>query len=96
MHSANACYHSLQNLLSSSLLSTNLNIEIFKNIILPVVLCGRETWSLILREECRLTVFENRVLGRIFGPKRDKIKGSGENYIMSSLMICTPHPILFG
>jgi hypothetical protein len=41
-------------------------------------------------------VFEKRVLWRIFGPKRNDITGSGENYIMRSLMICTPHPILFG
>jgi hypothetical protein len=47
-----------------------------------------------MREERRLRVFENRVLRRIFGPKRDE--GSGENYIMKSLMICTPHPTLFG
>jgi len=46
-------------------------------------------------EEYRLRVFENRVL-KIFGPKRAKVTGSGENYIMRSLMICTPHPILFG
>jgi len=43
-----------------------------------------------------LRVLEKRVLGRIFGPKRDEVKGSGENYIMRSLMICTPHSILFG
>jgi len=48
-----------------------------------------------LREECRLKVFENRVVKRIFGPKRDEVTRSGENY-MRSLMICTPHPILFG
>jgi hypothetical protein len=49
-----------------------------------------------LREERRLRVFENRVLRRIFGPKRDKEKGTGENYIMRSLIICTSHQILFG
>jgi len=48
------------------------------------------------REERRLRVFENRVLRTIFGPKRDEVTGSGEDYIMRSLMICTPHPILFG
>jgi hypothetical protein len=42
---------------------------------LPVVLCGCETWSLTLREECRLRVFENRVVRRIFGPKRDEVRG---------------------
>jgi hypothetical protein len=44
--------------------------------ILPVVLCGYETWSLTLREEHRLRVFENRVVSRIFGPKRDEMTGS--------------------
>ena len=70
--SGNASYHSVQNLLSSSLLSKNLKIKIYRTIILPVVLCGCETWSLTLREECRLRVFENRVL-RIFGPGRDEV-----------------------
>jgi hypothetical protein len=49
-----------------------------------------------MREERRLRVFENRVLRRIFGPKRDEVKESGEKYIMRSLMICTPYPILGG
>ena len=64
----------MQNLLSSSLLSKNLHIKIYRTIILPVVLYGCETWSLTLREEHRLRVFENRVL-RIFGPKRDGVTG---------------------
>ena len=63
----------MQNLLSSSLLSENLKIKIYRTIILPVVLYGCETWSLTLREEHRLRVFENRVLRRIFGPKRDGV-----------------------
>ena len=63
----NACYHSVQNLLSSSLLSKNLKIEIYRTVILPVGLYGCESWSLTLREERRLRVFENRVLRRIFG-----------------------------
>jgi hypothetical protein len=49
-----------------------------------------------LREERRLRVFENRVLKRIFGPKREEVTGNGENYITKSLQICTPHPVLFG
>jgi hypothetical protein len=57
------------------LLSKNVKIRIYKTIILPVVLYGSETWSLILREEHRLRVFENRVLRRIFGPKRDEVTG---------------------
>ena len=53
----------------------NTNIKIHRTIILPVVLYGCETWSLTLREERRLRVFENRVLRRIFGPKRDRVTG---------------------
>ena len=62
----NACYHSVQNLLSSSLFSKNLKIKVYRIIILPIVLYGSETWTLTLREERRLRVFENRVLRRIF------------------------------
>jgi len=75
LKSGNACCHSVQNLLSSILLSQNLKIKIYRTIILPVVLYGCETWSLTLREERRLRVFENRVLRRIFGPKRDEVTG---------------------
>ena len=60
--------------MSSGLLSKKLKIKIYTTIILPVVLYGCETWSLTLREERRLRVFENRVL-RVFGPKRDKVTG---------------------
>jgi hypothetical protein len=65
----------VQNLLSSSLLSKNVKIKIYRTIILPVVLYGCETWSLTLKEECQLRVFENRVLRRIFGPKRNGVTG---------------------
>jgi hypothetical protein len=75
LNSGNACYHSVQSLLSSRLLSRNIKIKIYKTIILPVVLYGCETWSLTLREDHRLRVFENRVLRRIFGPKRDEVTG---------------------
>jgi hypothetical protein len=71
----NACCHFVQNLLSSSLLSKNIKIKIYRTIILPVVLYGYETWSLTLREEDRLREFENRALRRIFGPKRDEVTG---------------------
>jgi hypothetical protein len=64
-------------------LSKNLKIRIYRNIILPVVLYGFQTWSLTLKKERRLRVFENRVLRRKFGPKRDEVPGNGENYIMS-------------
>jgi hypothetical protein len=73
LNSGHACYHLVQNLLSSRLISRNLKIRIYRTIILPVVLYGCETWSLALREEHRLRVFESRVLRRIFGPKRDEV-----------------------
>jgi hypothetical protein len=69
-----ACYHSVQNLLSSRLLSKNIKVGIYKTIILPVVLYGCETWSLTLREERRLRVYEKRVL-RIFGLKGHEMAG---------------------
>jgi hypothetical protein len=69
----NVCYHSVQSLLFSHLLSRNVKVKIYKTIIWPV-LYGCETWSLTLREEHRLRVFENRALRRIFGHKRDEVK----------------------
>ena len=68
--------------------------KIYRTIILPVVLYGCETWSLTLKEERRLRVFEKRVLRRIFRPKRDEVTEDGENYIMRNLMFCTAHPTL--
>jgi len=65
----------VQNLLSSSLLSKNIKIKIYRTIILPVVFYGCETWSLTLREELRLRMVENRVLRSIFGPKEGKLIG---------------------
>jgi hypothetical protein len=75
LKSGSACYHSVQDLLSSSLLSKNTKIKVYRTIILPVVLYGCETWSVTLREEHRLRVFENRVLRWLFGPKRDGVTG---------------------
>ena len=75
LKSGNACYHSVQNLLSSSLLSKNIKFKIYRTIIFHFVLYGHGTWLLILKEECRLRVSENRVLRRIFGPKRDEVTG---------------------
>ena len=69
----NARYYSVQNLLSPRLLSKNLKMKIYRTIILPVALYGCETWSLTLREERRLRVFENRVLRRVLRPKRDEV-----------------------
>jgi hypothetical protein len=56
-------------------LSRNVKVKIYTTIILPVVFYGCETWSLTLREEHRLKVFENRVLRGIFGPTRDEVTG---------------------
>ena len=88
----NACYYLLEKILSSCLLSKKLKVNAYGYLnsysILPVVLYGRETWSLTLREEHRLRVFENKVLGKIFGAKRDEITGDGDSYIMLSYMHC--------
>jgi hypothetical protein len=92
LESGNACYHSVQNLLSSRLLSKNTKIRVYRTIILPVILYGCETWSVTLREERRLRVFENRVLRRIFGPTRARRQGSGEDYIMRNLMTLYSSP----
>ena len=75
LRSGNACYHSVQNLLSSRLLSKNLKIKICRTIILRVVLCGCETCLLTLQEERKLRVYETLVLRRIFGPRRDEVTG---------------------
>ena len=75
LKSGNACYHSVQNLLSSRFESNNLKTKIYRTITLPVVLYGCETWSLTLREKRTLWVFDNIMLRRIFGPRRDKVTG---------------------
>jgi hypothetical protein len=75
LKSGNVCYHSVQNLFSSRLLSKNTKISVYRTIILPVVLYGCETWSLTLKKEQRLRVFKNSVLRRIFAPKRDDVTG---------------------
>ena len=66
LKSGKVCYHSVQNLLSSSLSSNNVKTKTYRNIILPVVLYGCEAWSLTLRVERGLRVFENRVLRKIY------------------------------
>jgi len=65
----------MRNILSSSLLSKNLKIKVYTTITLPVVLYGCETWSLTFGEVSQVTVFENRALRRIFGPKRNEVTG---------------------
>jgi len=96
LKSGKACYHSVQNLLSSSLLSKNLKIKIYRAVILPVVLYGCETWSLTLREERRISVLENRVLRRIFGPKRDEVRGEWRKLHNEKLndLYCSPNIVL--
>jgi hypothetical protein len=74
LKSVNVCYHLVQNILSSSLLSKNSKIQIYGTILLPVVY-GCETWSLTLRLERRLRLFENRALRRTYRSKRDEVTG---------------------
>jgi hypothetical protein len=99
-HTPHGCLHSLTititvqdlySLLSSHLLSRNVKVKIYKTIILRVVLYGCDTWSLTLREDYRLRVFENRVLRRIFGPKRDEVTGEWRKLHNEDFLICT-HP----
>jgi hypothetical protein len=72
LNSGNACYYSVQNLLSSRLISKNLKIKLHKTVTFPVVLCGCETWSVTLRGKHRLRDFEYSVLRRICGPKSEE------------------------
>jgi hypothetical protein len=81
--------------LSSSLLSRNVKVKIYKTVILPVVLYWCETWSLTLREEHRLRVFENRVLRRIFGPKRDEVTREWRKLHYEELHILYSSPNIF-
>jgi hypothetical protein len=89
LKSGNACCHSVQNLLSFSLLSKDLKSTECRTIIL----CGYETWLLTLREECRVRVFEQRVLRRIFGPKRDEVTGEWRKLHNEELsdLYCSPN-----
>jgi hypothetical protein len=89
LNSGSACYHLVQNILFSCLLLENVKIRICKTVILPVVLYWCEILSLSLREEHRLRVFENRVLRRIFEPKKDEVTGGWRNCITRSFVICT-------
>ena len=89
----NACSYSLEKILSSRLLSKKLKVKTYKTIIdlLQVVLYGCETWSLTLREEHRLRVFENKVgpyLGRYLGLRKTKLQSNGESYTMLNYMHC--------
>ena len=87
--------HRISHTITSSPLKVHVYIilvGICKTIILPVVLYGCEAWSLTLREECRLRVFENRILKGIFGPRRMRI-GSGEGSTTRNFIVCTVHLI---
>jgi len=95
MKSGNACYHVVQNLLSSNYLTKNLKMKIYRTIILPAVFYGCEAWSPTLREERRLRVFENKALKRIFGPKRDEVTGEFRKLQNEELkdLYCSPNII---
>jgi hypothetical protein len=96
LNSRDACHHSVKKVLSSSLLSKNIKIKIYRTIILSVILYGCEIWSLTLSEKRRLRVFENRVLRRTFRPKRDEVRGSEQNDTMRRRRVYIQHPIVFG
>jgi hypothetical protein len=89
LNSGNACYHSDYNVSSSRLWFKNVEIKICKSVVLPTVLYECEIWSLTLREEHGMRIFENKVLRRIFGTKREEVIGDWENCILRSFIICT-------
>ena len=93
LKAGNSCYYSVQILLSSLYISLRIwQIKIYKTIILPVVLYGCETWSLTLREEPRLRVFENRIPRLIFGHKKDRKR----EWRMRRFIVRTVHLIHLG
>jgi hypothetical protein len=93
LKSGNDCYHSVQNILSSSLLPKNIKLKVHRNVILPVAFYGCEPWSPTLRKVRRLRVFENRVLRRIFGPNRNVVTGEWRELHNEKLndLYCSPN-----
>jgi len=77
----------VKNLLSSRLLPKTIKFEIQRTVILSVVLYGYENWSVTLKDEHMLSVFQNKMLSRIFGPKWDEVKGSTQDYRMRSFIL---------
>jgi hypothetical protein len=93
--SQNANRHSTRNILSYSLLSKNIKTNIYRTVIFPYVLYGCETWSPTFREERMLRVFENRVLRKVLGFRRDEMTRESRLH-NEGFMICTPYQMLFG
>jgi len=96
LKSGNACYHFVQNFLSSSLLSNNIKIKRHRITVFLVVSYGYKIWSLALREERRLRVSENRVLRRVFGPKRDEVTGEWRKLNSEALNDLHSSPSIIG
>ena len=96
MKLGDACYYSVQNLLSFRLLSKNVKIKIYRRMILSVVLYGYETWFFAIRVEYRLKEFENGVLRKISGLKRNEATGKGEDCGTRNSVIFNSQQILFG
>jgi hypothetical protein len=92
LNSGNACYHSVQNLLSSRLLSKNIKIRIYTIIILPAVQYGYETWSLTLRN-IDWDYLGTGCRGGYLDPRKMKWREIGENYILRSFTTCTLHQV---
>jgi hypothetical protein len=86
----------MQSLLSSNLLSKNVRFKVYETIILQIVFYDCENWSLTMREECRLRIFENRVLRRIFEPKRDEVTGEWRRLHNEELYTLYSSPNIIG